>query len=68
MGSKRFIVSQQLCGGDEHMLSRALIRAYIPASDVTRARKFYEQTLGLTPKEEFDGGVIYECGGCEVFM
>lgn len=50
------------------MLRTAPIRAYIPASDVTRARKFYEQTVGLTPKEEYAEGVIYECGGAEVFM
>src|SRR5688572_1955032 len=50
------------------MLSTAPIRAYIPASNISRARKFYEQTVGLTPKEEFAGGVIYECGGAEVFM
>jgi predicted enzyme related to lactoylglutathione lyase len=50
------------------MLSTAPIRAYIPVSDVSRARKFYEKTLGLRPKQEFAGGVIYECGGAEVFM
>ena len=50
------------------MLRTAPIRAYIPASDVSRARKFYEQTVGLVPKEEYAGGVIYECGGTEVFM
>lgn len=50
------------------MLKTAPIRAYIPASDVERARKFYEQTVGLTHKQEFAGGVIYECGGTEVFM
>ena len=50
------------------MLSTAPIRAYIPASDVARARKFYEQKVGLTPKEDYAGGVIYECGGSEVFM
>src|ERR671911_698548 len=50
------------------MLSAAPIRAYIPASDVARARAFYERTVGLTPKEEYAGGVIYECGGTEVFM
>ena len=50
------------------MLSTAPIRAYIPVSDVARARKFYEHTVGLTPKEEFAGGVLYECGGAEVFM
>jgi predicted enzyme related to lactoylglutathione lyase len=50
------------------MLSTAPIRAYIPVSDVARARKFYEQMVGLTPKEDYAGGVIYECGGTEVFM
>jgi predicted enzyme related to lactoylglutathione lyase len=50
------------------MLKAAPIRAYIPVSDVARARKFYEQIVGLTPKEEYAGGVIYECGGAEVFM
>ena len=50
------------------MLSTAPIRAYIPASDVTRARRFYEQAIGLTPKEEYAGGVIYECGGAEVYL
>ena len=50
------------------MLKTAPIRAYIPARDIARARKFYEQVVGLTPKEEYAGGVIYECGGTEVFM
>lgn len=50
------------------MLSNAPIRAYIPARDVARARSFYEQKIGLVPKEEYSGGVIYECGGAEVFL
>jgi predicted enzyme related to lactoylglutathione lyase len=50
------------------MLSTAPIRAYIPALDVQRARNFYEQMIGLTPKEDYAGGVIYECGGTEVFL
>ncbi len=50
------------------MLSNAPIRAYIPASDVSRARTFYEGTIGLRPKLEFAGGVIYQCGGTEVFL
>ena len=50
------------------MLKAAPIRAYIPASDVSRARRFYEQLSGLEPKEEYAGGAIYECGGAEVFM
>jgi predicted enzyme related to lactoylglutathione lyase len=50
------------------MLKNAPIRAYIPVLDVSRARKFYEQILGLVPKEEYAGGVIYDCGGYEFFM
>jgi predicted enzyme related to lactoylglutathione lyase len=50
------------------MLSSAPIRAYIPASNIPRARKFYEQLIGLRPREEYAGGVIYECGGAEVFL
>src|SRR5262245_36091664 len=50
------------------MLNAAPIRAYIPATDVSRARKFYEQSVGLTPKENYAGGVIYQCGGTEVFL
>jgi catechol 2,3-dioxygenase-like lactoylglutathione lyase family enzyme len=50
------------------MLSTAPIRAYIPASNLQRARRFYEQTLGLPPAEEYGGGVIYRCGGADVFM
>lgn len=34
--------------------------AYVPATDVARARKFYEQVLGFTPKGETGGGVTYE--------
>jgi catechol 2,3-dioxygenase-like lactoylglutathione lyase family enzyme len=44
------------------MLKNAAIVPYIPVSDVPRARKFYEGTLGLQPKEEYAGGVIYQCG------
>src|SRR4029453_19596557 len=42
------------------MIQKSPLYAYIPAKDVARARKFYENTLGLKPKEEYAGGVIYE--------
>jgi predicted enzyme related to lactoylglutathione lyase len=45
------------------MLQRHPLYAYIPARDVTRARQFYEGTLGLTPKEEVEGGVVYAFPG-----
>ena len=34
--------------------------AYIPAADLARARAFYEGKLGLVPKQETNGGVVYE--------
>ena len=45
------------------MLQRFPLYAYIPARDVERARRFYEETIGLTPKQETAGGVVYEFGG-----
>jgi predicted enzyme related to lactoylglutathione lyase len=43
--------------------------AYIPASDLERARKFYEETVGLVPKMEINGGVVYEfAGGTACFL
>jgi predicted enzyme related to lactoylglutathione lyase len=51
------------------MLKNARILPYIPVADVGRARKFYEGKVGLKPREEYAGGVIYECGGGSyVFM
>ncbi len=50
------------------MLRDAPICAYIPVSDVPRARKFYEEKVGLKPREQYAGGVIYECGGTEAFL
>ena len=45
------------------MLQRFPLYAYLPARDVARARTFYEGVLGLIPKEEVSGGVVYELGG-----
>jgi catechol 2,3-dioxygenase-like lactoylglutathione lyase family enzyme len=42
------------------MLQNSPMYAYIPAKDVQRARKFYEEKLGFRPKEEIEGGVVYE--------
>src|SRR5205807_10306179 len=55
--------------GGPTVLKDAALVPYIPVSDVARARRFYEQKVGLKPKEEYAGGVIYECGkGSWVFM
>jgi catechol 2,3-dioxygenase-like lactoylglutathione lyase family enzyme len=44
------------------MLQSSPLYAYIPARDVARARQFYEGKLGFRPKEETEGGVVYEFG------
>jgi catechol 2,3-dioxygenase-like lactoylglutathione lyase family enzyme len=51
------------------MLQKSPMFAYIPAKDVARARRFYEEKLGLTPGEELSGGVSYEfAGGTACFL
>jgi predicted enzyme related to lactoylglutathione lyase len=45
------------------MLQRSPLYAYLPAKDVDRARKFYEEKLGFHPKQEIAGGIVYEFGG-----
>ena len=45
------------------MLTKAPIVPYIPATDISRARRFYEEQVGLVAREEIAGGVVYECGG-----
>ena len=42
------------------MLQDSPVYAYLPATDVARARRFYEQTLGFRPSEENEGGVAYK--------
>jgi predicted enzyme related to lactoylglutathione lyase len=52
------------------MLQNAPMYSYIPAKDVARARKFYEDKLGFKPKQVTPGGVVYEFGkgtGCFLY-
>jgi catechol-2,3-dioxygenase len=44
------------------VLKNAPVIPYIPASDIARARQFYEEKVGLVPREQIEGGVVYECG------
>ena len=45
------------------MLKNAPIIPYIPAKDLDRARKFYQEKVGLDPGDKFDGGITFKCGG-----
>ena len=42
------------------MLQNFPMYSYIPASDVARARRFYEDKIGLKAGKETAGGVVYE--------
>ena len=44
------------------MLQSSPMYAYLPAQDVARARRFYEEKLGFKPRSETAGGVTYEFG------
>ena len=37
--------------------------AMLPASDIERAKRWYQETLGLAPAEENEGGLEYRTGG-----
>jgi predicted enzyme related to lactoylglutathione lyase len=51
------------------MLQDFPMYSYIPARDLARARQFYEQKVGLRPKQETNGGVVYEfAGGTAAFL
>ena len=51
------------------MLQRFPMYAYLPASDIARAREFYERRLGFVPKQESAGGVAYAfAGGTGCFL
>jgi len=53
------------------MLQNSPLYAYIPAKDVSRARKFYEEKLGFKPSRQIEGsgGVVYDFGkGTSCFL
>jgi catechol 2,3-dioxygenase-like lactoylglutathione lyase family enzyme len=50
------------------MLSDMTPVAALPTADLSRARDFYEGTLGLRPPREGMGGVAYTCGSGMIFV
>jgi catechol 2,3-dioxygenase-like lactoylglutathione lyase family enzyme len=45
------------------MLKDGRVATRLPAQDLDRARRFYSEKLGLEPREERPGGLLYECAG-----
>ena len=51
------------------MLQNFPLYAYLPARDIARARRFWEEQVGLEPKMEIAGGVAYAfASGTEAFL
>jgi catechol 2,3-dioxygenase-like lactoylglutathione lyase family enzyme len=50
------------------MLDRFPFHARLAAADLDRAKRWYEEKLGLKPKQEMEGGAWYECGGGTWFL
>lgn len=51
------------------MLQQSPLYAYLPAKNLERARRFYEEKLGLVPTSLNNGGVTYEfAGGTAAFL
>lgn len=50
------------------MLNDCRVTANIPAADLDRARRFYEDVLGLKPVDENPGGLVYSTGGGTSFF
>jgi catechol 2,3-dioxygenase-like lactoylglutathione lyase family enzyme len=51
------------------MLPTAQVTALLPVKDLARARRFYEQQLGLEAgSAKADGKFIYRCGGTEIAL
>jgi catechol 2,3-dioxygenase-like lactoylglutathione lyase family enzyme len=50
------------------MLSEFTPVATLPTADLSRARSFYEGTLGFAPGDEDMGGITYACGNGVFFV
>ena len=50
------------------MLNDSKVTANVPAMDLDRARRFYADTLGLTPADENPGGLVYTTSGGTTFF
>jgi catechol 2,3-dioxygenase-like lactoylglutathione lyase family enzyme len=50
------------------MLSEITPVSTLATADLSRARSYYEDTLGLTLQREGLGGLYYTCGGGHIFV
>jgi catechol 2,3-dioxygenase-like lactoylglutathione lyase family enzyme len=50
------------------MFSDRRVLATLPATDMTRAKRWYQEKLELKPSSETVAGAMYEAGGGTVFL
>jgi catechol 2,3-dioxygenase-like lactoylglutathione lyase family enzyme len=50
------------------VIEGAKAHATVAVSDVDRARRFYEETLGLSVQQERPDGIVYGTGGTEFLV
>ena len=50
------------------MLSEFPAYPTLPAADITRARRFYEETLGFVAEQATPGGVMYRAKDSSLFL
>lgn len=51
------------------MLQHSPLTAILPVADLARARRFYEDSLGLHPRGTApDGKFLYDCGGATLAL
>jgi predicted enzyme related to lactoylglutathione lyase len=50
------------------MLTDRPVHATLPAANMERAKKFYNEKLGLVPASEAPAGVFYQNGGTRFFV
>jgi catechol 2,3-dioxygenase-like lactoylglutathione lyase family enzyme len=50
------------------MLGESSVHTTLPATDLKRARQWYQEKLGLTPTEETSAGIRFEIGSGTGFL
>ncbi len=50
------------------MLGESTVHTTLPAADLERAKKWYQEKLGMTPVEETSGGVRYKAGAADFYL
>jgi len=68
-GTQTVRVSDESLKGSEPHLQGSRSYAKLPAGDIDRAVRFYQERLGLTPSRELaPGHYLFECGGAAFLL